>query len=92
MKGAILLCGDRYPIGLCHGMYGFTDISYNMKSLGIITDLQHNENVNHITKRFLHKRFTDYQLSSNGIMLGRLGVAYQLMRMNAPDEIPSVLI
>lgn len=92
LKDSILLRGDKYPIGLCHGMYGFTDISYGMKSHGFITDIQHKENVNHITQRFLQNRFTDYQLSSNGIMLGRLGVAYQLMRINAPEEIPSVLI
>lgn len=92
IKKCLFQGGGLYPMGLCHGIVGFTDITYTMKELGFITSNEHEGIVTNVIDKWRLKQYRDYQITSNGLMTGRLGIAYQLMRMQFPNKIPSILM
>jgi lantibiotic modifying enzyme len=82
----------KCPIGVCHGALGFFDVIYEMQCLDIIQEDEYQRVCSHILSRLLNGNFIDYQISSNGLMTGKMGVAYQLMRLLHPKKIPSILV
>lgn len=81
----------KSPIGVCHGAFGFLDVIYEMLCLKIIKKDEYQSVCGQILSRFINGNFIDYQISSNGLMTGKMGVAYQLMRLLHPAKIPSIL-
>ncbi len=74
---------------LCHGSLGLLDFGIELYKLSLIS----NNSIRELAYFVLRKPFphVDYQLSSNGIMVGRLGKAYQILRFLLPEKVPSLL-
>lgn len=75
---------------LCHGILGTLDLGQMLYQLAAISQNDFHE----LIYMILNKPFpnVDYQYSSNGVMVGRLGKAYQILRFILPDRVPSLLV
>lgn len=75
---------------LCHGALGSLDLAYELFSLCKISGEEYNKLVDRVLLNPVISQ--DYQYSSNGIMVGQLGRAYQILRFLLPEKVPSILM
>ncbi len=83
-----------FPLNLCHGSLGNLDLILEASQQEWISqDLCQNylsDFLNH-AQNHLDKFQIEGKLSLPGLMTGRSGVAYQMMRVAYPNQVPSIL-
>ena len=83
-------------VNLCHGMLGNLELSILMKQQGWYADEHHSR----LLEQIIHHIPNDLNIlceysahiSNFGLMTGKSGVAYQMMRAVEPTVVPSVLL
>lgn len=87
---AEIMSGKCVNYSLCHGSLGALDLAYELYTLSTIPEKEYAELVDRVLLNPDLKQ--DYQYSSNGVMVGQLGSAYQILRFLLPEKVPSILM
>ncbi len=76
---------------LCHGLMGVLDCLMVAKDKELMSESIYREESKKILSRIGSGEDLSYERGSIGIMTGKAGIAYQLLRLQYPDKVPSIL-
>jgi len=83
------------PLALCHSTLGNTDLILNAKQNNYINGKACANYISDFLRHAeQHDSFMQFEakLAMPGMMLGHAGIAYQMMRISNPSQVPSILV